>query len=145
MKHPIRSIQGQGIPFILLHGWGMGSPFLIPLAKSLSESYQVYLIDLPGYGGNFSGTFPDNLDEFCEELLETLPSKAIWGGWSMGGLIAQKIACRYPDRVLALITLNSSPAFMEKESWPGIKDEQFQMLFNHVYLNPKAALDRFIF
>jgi len=145
MKKLTYSVLGQGIPLILLHGWGMGSPFLTPLAKALSEYYQVYLIDLPGYGNNFLSSCPDNLEELCEELLKIFPPEAIWVGWSMGGLIAQKVACRYPDRVLALIILNSSPAFMEKENWPGIKDKQSQMLFKHVHLNPKEALERFIF
>jgi pimeloyl-[acyl-carrier protein] methyl ester esterase len=44
--------------------------------------------------------------------------RAIWLGWSLGGLVASQIALPHPERVQALVTA-SSPCFSAQEEWPG--------------------------
>ena len=150
MKNLVYSVQGKGHPLILLHGWGMGSFFLKPLAVALSSFYKVYLIDLPGYGGNEIVPCPADINDLLILLQKALPPKAIWVGWSLGGLIAQKMACGganlEPGRQQkVLITLNSSPAFMEEKKWPGLSKNALTTLFNQVKICPQTALRRFIF
>ena len=42
--------EGNGSPIILLHGWGVDSSCFDDLMDSLKEKYQVFAIDLPGFG-----------------------------------------------------------------------------------------------
>ena len=44
------SFAGQGIPMVLLHGWGTDSSSLAPVFDHFKEYFSVYNIDLPGFG-----------------------------------------------------------------------------------------------
>ena len=59
----------------------------------------------------------------AEVVLRQAPDKAIWLGWSLGGLVASQIALTHPERVLALVTVASSPCFSARDEWPGIKPD----------------------
>lgn len=55
----------------------------------------------------------------AEAVLQQAPDKAIWLGWSLGGLVASQIALTHPERVQALVTVASSPCFSARDEWPG--------------------------
>ena len=42
--------MGSGKPLVFLHGWGVNSGAMLPLARRLSKTHTCYLIDLPGFG-----------------------------------------------------------------------------------------------
>src|SRR5690606_35442151 len=44
------SYQPHQKTIILIHGIGVSSAYFIPLAQQLSRSYNVFALDLPGYG-----------------------------------------------------------------------------------------------
>jgi len=48
--HLRRCGAGKGTVIVLVHGLGTSSDYFVPFAKALSDSYDVYMIDLPGYG-----------------------------------------------------------------------------------------------
>ena len=64
-----------------------------------------------------------SLEEMAQQVLDTAPQNAVWLGWSLGGLVASKIALDNPGRVSALVTVASSPCFSAQDAWPGIKPE----------------------
>ena len=103
--------KGQGIDIVMLHGWGMNHAVFSPLFEKLSN-YRVHYVDLPGFG--HSDAIDGELEAWCQHLIEQLPDNSIWLGWSLGGLIASKIALLYPTKVKALITVASSPCFLAK-------------------------------
>lgn len=121
------------IPLILLHGWGLNSgiwqPLLEELTPLLSDKFDLITIDLPGFGHNKSVDLnPYTIDSICQLISQRITQPAIYLGWSLGGLIATKMATDYRQKVLGLISVASSPLFMEKQeltideiSWPGIK------------------------
>lgn len=41
---------GSGKPLLFLHGWGVDSSVMLPLARQLADTHTCYLIDLPGFG-----------------------------------------------------------------------------------------------
>ncbi|MEI8055752.1 MAG: alpha/beta fold hydrolase [bacterium] len=63
------------------------------------------------------------MESIAKQILATIPNKAIWIGWSMGGLIAMWIAIHYPEAVKKIILVSSTPCFMEKPNWPGIQSK----------------------
>lgn len=129
-------IQGQGQPLVFLHGWGFNSKIFQAFVNRMSLHFKCILIDLPGFGQSpfFEGSY--NIDNIAKILttLQTLPKKAIWLGWSLGGVIALWIALYFPERVKQLITIASAPTFMAKKDWPGLSNsqtERFGKLKNH--------------
>ncbi len=97
---------GQGRPIVLLHGWGVNSAVFTPLHHTLKD-HQLLLVDLPGFGD--SPAIEGGLDAWVDHLMAQLPERAIWAGWSLGGLVATRAAQRYPERINALLTIASSP------------------------------------
>lgn len=109
---------------VLLHGWGMHSEIWQTLIPELQQHYQVTVIDLPGLGRS-AECLPEvyGLEAVVARLAEVAPASAIWFGWSLGGIIAMAFAQRYPGRVSKVITLGSSPCFVERDNWPFGMDE----------------------
>ncbi len=103
---------GKGKPLIILHGLLGLSDNWLPLGKSLSENYEVILVDLRNHGQsphsfNFSYTFMC-LD--LGDLYKRLDIKdAILLGHSMGGKVAMKFALDHPSLVEELIVVDISP------------------------------------
>jgi pimeloyl-[acyl-carrier protein] methyl ester esterase len=109
----------QSIPIVLLHGWGLNSAVWQPLIASLStdftDAFHVITIDLPGFGTNVNKKVsPYSLANICQHIVSTIEQPAIYLGWSLGGLVATEMALTYPDKVLGLITVASSPRFTEQ-------------------------------
>ncbi|WP_019029289.1 pimeloyl-ACP methyl ester esterase BioH [Colwellia piezophila] len=122
-------LNKDAIPIILIHGWGLNSgvwqPLLELFNKNGTRNYQFLTIDLPGYGSNSMVEIaPYTLANICQEIEQTIEQPAIYLGWSLGGLVATEMSLQYPEKVLALITVASSPYFVEQpqHSWPGIKE-----------------------
>lgn len=115
--------KGEGkTDLVLLHGWGLNAEVWHCIGEELSSQFRLHLIDLPGYGR--SREFgPLTLDKMAEIVLDQAPQRAIWLGWSLGGLVASRTAITHPQRVRGLITVASSPCFTAQEEWPGIKPD----------------------
>lgn len=115
--------KGEGhCHLVLLHGWGLNAQVWDCITPELSTQFTLHLVDLPGYGR--STGFPAmTLNEMAETVLEKAPERAIWLGWSLGGLVASQVALTAPTRVSGLVTVASSPCFSEQESWAGIKPD----------------------
>jgi 3-oxoadipate enol-lactonase len=102
---------GDGFPLVLIHGWsadGLSYLFQIPLAYH----YRLILPDLRGHGKS-----PKPQTEYTAEilasdvnrLLEKLAvEKAIICGGSLGGKVALQFALDYPEKVEALILVNTA-------------------------------------
>lgn len=43
-------VAGEGPPVVLVHGLGVVSPYMIPLAQRLASQFRVYIPELPGFG-----------------------------------------------------------------------------------------------
>jgi pimeloyl-[acyl-carrier protein] methyl ester esterase len=108
--------RGSGTPLILLHGWGFDSSIFDNLAQHLEKHFQIWQVDLPGYGNS------ENVNDYSLKILSKVivnhcPNNAIYLGWSLGGLIAISIAENYPQKVKSLILVASSPSFIKQDNW----------------------------
>ena len=136
-------VLGAGKDLVLIHGWGVNSAVWQTMAEKLSLQYRVHLVDLPEFGGQAS-IEKYSLPEITEQILQKLPNKAIWCGWSLGGLVATYIACYFPERVEKLIQVCTSLKFVEDDSWFGVKKEVFEMFKLGVNKHPEKTLNRFL-
>ncbi|QYJ97486.1 pimeloyl-ACP methyl ester esterase BioH [Shewanella alkalitolerans] len=134
---------GQGRPIVLLHGWGVNSAVFTPLHHTLKD-HQLLLVDLPGFGD--SPAIEGDLDAWVDHLMPQMPERAIWAGWSLGGLVATRAALRYPERINALLTIASSPCFMarEDEGWPGIPPQILGQFGDQLEKDLGKMIERFL-
>ena len=95
---------------VLLHGWGMHGGIWGEFGKILAAEFAVHCPNLPGYGGRASVS-PYSLETLARTLREELPAGAAVLGWSLGGMVAQRLAALAPERVDKLILVGSSPRF----------------------------------
>lgn len=99
--------EGQGEPFILLHGNSENCDYFQGQIDEFSKQYHVYAIDTRGHGKTPRGNKPFTIRQFAEDLLcfmnEHQIEKAHLLGFSDGGNIAMIFAIRYPERVDRLI------------------------------------------
>ncbi|MPS49946.1 pimeloyl-ACP methyl ester esterase BioH [Methylobacillus sp.] len=107
-------IVGKGQPVALIHGWGMHGGVWQPVAKRLAKSFEVHVLDLPGMGLS-QEVIASDLDEMVASLLPALPAHADIVGWSLGGLVAMRLALSQPARVRRLALVGSTPRFINTE------------------------------
>ena len=135
---------GEGeTDLVLLHGWGLNAEVWQSIVPRLSAQFRLHLIDLPGYGRS-QGFTAMTLDEMAEQLLPSLPPRAIVLGWSLGGLVATQLALTAPERVRALITVASSPCFTASDEWPGIKSETLHGFQRQLSNDFQRTVERFL-
>lgn len=105
-------VIGEGPPVILIHGLSGSSRWWIRNIPALAEHYQVFLLDLPGFG--IMRRFPQRLalDEVSAGIIRWMEAVGIqqahFIGHSMGGYICLWIAAHSPERVNCLVLV--SPA-----------------------------------
>lgn len=131
------------VDLVLLHGWGLNAEVWHCIQEELASQFRLHLVDLPGFGRSHGfGAMP--IDEMANVVLEHAPQKAIWLGWSLGGLVASQIALTHPERVQALVTVASSPCFAARDEWPGIKPEVLAGFQQQLSEDFKRTVERFL-
>ena len=134
---------GQGPDLVMLHGWAMNSGIWAGVAETLAAEFRVNLVDLPGHGINSRIPLSCDLNAVAELLLAALP-RAIWMGWSLGGLLALKAAIQQPQKVDKLILVAATPSFSKQLDWNyGVDFETQQAFSDHLTRDSKAALNQF--
>lgn len=109
---------GAGRDLVLLHGWGMNSAVWSSLVGPLSERYRLHLLDMPGHGHSAYDQGCSDLDQWLDAVMQLAPGRAIWIGWSLGAMLAQRAALRFPERVQGLVCIAGSPRFVQDDTWP---------------------------
>lgn len=144
MKEIWWETKGEGDRhLVLLHGWGLNAQVWDCIVPQLRSQFTLHLVDLPGYGR--SGGFPAmSLQEMAQTVLVQAPQRAVWLGWSLGGLVASQIALTAPSRVSALVTVASSPCFSAQEAWSGIKPEVLAGFQHQLSEDFQRTVERFL-
>lgn len=108
--------HGKGFPLVLAYGLGGNTKEWAPQVSALSQRYRLILWDPRGHGQSASpkernqyglGILAQDLLGLMDHL--NLP-KAYVGGLSMGGGIATRFALAHPERVEALLIIDSASA-----------------------------------
>ena len=137
-------IIGQGQPLVMIHGWGMHSGVWQALIKRLSAKYMLYLVDLPGMG-NSRPVEPYHLYHLADEVAEVIPGVSDVLGWSLGGLVAQRIALNQPDRIRRLVLVSATPKFVSTPDWQaGVDPANFSAFAENVNHDYRGAILQFL-
>ena len=146
--YPDRHAEGKHT-IVFLHGWASDSRIWGRVSELLSSEYNVWLLDLPGYGlnENFVVESPEGFLAASEiQLGRRLPDKFSMVGWSLGGALASLIAHKMSDRVKSLHLIGTNPEFVASKDW-SFATQRASLLELHQNLedNSKTALERFWF
>jgi len=138
-------VRGQGPALVLLHGWAMHSGVFAPLVETLASDFTVHLIDLPGHGRSAGVGLPLTLENAAAQVSAVVPERAVWLGWSLGGLVALQAAATHPEQVRGLVMLAASPRFVRGDGWPqGMQASVFHDFAQALGSDYPGTLDRFL-
>lgn len=107
----IAQVLGEGLPLVVIHGFGVDHRIMLPLEDAIEESgWQRIYIDLPWTEGNADSSNASSADQVAQGALDDIheclgdrPFAVI--GNSFGGMIARYVAHERRDQVLGLATL----------------------------------------
>jgi pimeloyl-[acyl-carrier protein] methyl ester esterase len=122
--------RGQGPDLVLLHGWAMHAGIFAPLVARLEPHFTLHLVDLPGHGRSAGAGLPLRLASAAEAVAAVVPARAMWLGWSLGGLVAM---------------LAASPRFVRGDDWAaGMDAAVFRNFASELGRDYRGTLDRFL-
>lgn len=105
----------RGVPVILLHGYPDSWFSFTPLLPFLPDSIRAIAPTQRGWGDAGRPVDGYTMDDFADDvqaLMDALRIEAaVIVGHSMGSLIAQRFAIRYPERTLGLVLIGSVSTF----------------------------------
>jgi pimeloyl-[acyl-carrier protein] methyl ester esterase len=111
---------GAGPPLVLLHGFAMHGGLFTPIVPALARSHRVHVIDLPGHGHS-PAAFPWTLAALADAVagyVKALDRPATLLGWSLGGMVALRLARAHPELVDGLALACTTPCFVARDGWP---------------------------
>ena len=98
---------GSGAPVLLVHGLGLSGGAWWRTVDALAGSVRVITFDHRGIGRSKSLTYAYTTEGMADDAVSILDDLSIERvhiyGFSLGGMVAQQIALRYPGRVRALV------------------------------------------
>lgn len=113
---------GGGEPVLLLHALGCDHRMWVPILARLAGRHRVLAPDLRFHASASGAPLAASLDELAEDAVAVLDAlgidRAVAGGISMGGAVAQHLALQAPGRVsrlwLMATVANGFPAMLER-------------------------------
>lgn len=101
---------GSGLPLVLVHAFPLDHG-MWRRQEPLGESLRLIVPDLRGFGGS-TDSVPRSIADLADDVAELLEAlhlerPAVICGVSMGGYVAQHLAVRHPDRVAALVLVDT--------------------------------------
>ncbi|WP_407496695.1 alpha/beta fold hydrolase [Pseudooceanicola sp. MF1-13] len=112
-------ISGQGVPLVLVHGVGANLQSWDGVCDELKDDFTLIRSDLRGHGNSAQIEPPYSVDRFAEDIIKVMDAagveRAHLAGFSLGGLIAQKLATAFPDRFDRIAILAAVAGRTEEE------------------------------
>ncbi len=120
--------EGDGPPVVLSHGFLMDREMFAPQVQALAPEYRVISWDERGFGETeFDGkpfTYWDSAQD-CLGLLDHLGiDQAVLGGMSQGGFLSLRAALLAPERVRALVLIDTQSGTEDPARLPAYRKMQ---------------------
>lgn len=105
---------GEGPPIVLSHGFLMDHEMFAPQVAEFGERYRVITWDERGFGRSVADGQPFTYWDSARDVFAILDQlgieRAVLAGMSQGGFLSLRAALLQPDRVRALILIDTQPA-----------------------------------
>ena len=117
---------------VLVHGWAMNNQVWQVLINALEGQFHLHLLH-------------DDWSDDLDTVLAELPTQAIWCAWSLGAVLAVRVAVAFPQRVTRLITIAANPCFVAQKDWPcGLTAANFSQFRQGIEQDAVQGLKRFV-
>jgi pimeloyl-ACP methyl ester carboxylesterase len=113
------TIEGEGEPLLLVHGWGCDSTDWIYQIPDFARDHRVIAVDNRGHGrsGGRTGLRPQVFASDLAALLDALATGPVVAlGHSLGGSIATALAVEHPELVRGLVIIDPAYGVGEQEA-----------------------------
>lgn len=150
MKHSLQiTSQGNGMDLVLIHGWGMHSGVWTNVQEELVHHFRVHCVDLPGHGKSYRSNSEFKLDQVARDIFQQLDipadKKVHLIGWSLGGIVASKMASFIGGQLASLVLVATNLCFTQKEDWPyAMQKETLQEFAQFLMEQPEETLQQFL-
>lgn len=143
------SVTGKGEPaLVFIHCWTCNRTFWENQVAEFSKTNRVVTIDLPGHGESGQGRKTYSVESFGGDVKTVVTKlglkRVVLVGSSMGGPIALEATRRMPDRVIAIVPVDTLQNVEEK-----VPQEQLDAVFKQMEADFKNAtrslLNQFFF
>jgi pimeloyl-[acyl-carrier protein] methyl ester esterase len=115
------------------------------LPADLTLGHHLTAIELPGHGHSPLDPSCTRLADWAAACLRAAPRRAVWLGWSLGGLLALAAALQAPERISALIAVTATPRFVKAADWQAATARSTLSGFHRGLLgDPAGTLQRFM-
>jgi 3-oxoadipate enol-lactonase len=98
---------GSGAPVVLIHGLGLSGGAWWRTVDALKSSMRVITFDHRGIGRSESPSYAYTTEAMADDVIAILDHVSLDRvhvyGFSLGGMVAQQVALRHPDRVRGLV------------------------------------------
>ena len=106
------SVAGKGDPaLVFIHCFGCSRNFFDNQVAEFSKTYRVVAIDLPGHGESGQGRKTWSVESYGDDVKTVVTKlglkRVVLVGSSMGGSIALEATRRMPDRVVAIVPVDT--------------------------------------
>jgi pimeloyl-ACP methyl ester carboxylesterase len=106
-------VRGRGFPVLMIQGLGGRAADWGSVPAALAADFEVITVDNRGTGRSAKPDEPYTLEQMADEAVGVLDvlghAQAHVVGLSMGGMIAQLVALRHPQRVARLVLIATTP------------------------------------
>lgn len=104
------STAGAGVPLLLLHAFPLDHA-MWQRQMPLAEHLRLIVPDQRGFGGS-GDSLPESIEQLAADAVALLDALHVAGpavicGVSMGGYVAQHVATRHPERVAAVVLVDT--------------------------------------
>jgi pimeloyl-ACP methyl ester carboxylesterase len=122
LAYQVHNPDAPGLPLLLTHGFGATAGMWNPNIDALSVDRPVIVWDQRGHG---SSDAPDDMERYTEQIsvadmaaiLDAAGAKrAVLGGMSLGGYLSLAFHLVHPQRVAALVLVDTGPGYRNDEA-----------------------------
>ncbi|HET9891129.1 MAG TPA: alpha/beta fold hydrolase [Mycobacterium sp.] len=122
LAYQVHNPEAPGLPLLLTHGFGATAGMWNPNIDALSVDRPVIVWDQRGHG---SSDAPDDMERYTEQIsvadmaaiLDAAGAeRAVLGGMSLGGYLSLAFHLVHPQRVAALVLVDTGPGYRNDEA-----------------------------
>jgi sigma-B regulation protein RsbQ len=133
------SVQGKGEPaLVFVHCWSCDRHLWDNQVPVFAKNHQVVTIDLPGHGESGQGRKNWSVESFGDDVSTVVTKlnlkRVVLIGSSMGGPIALEATRRMPDRVVAIVPVDTLHNVENR-----LPPEQLEAIFKQLQADFKGA------